>query len=87
MKGNSTPGIDGFTVNWLRKFWDSLKLMTFNAINECYRDLSPLLSEQAAEERAERVNTDWKLQANLTPINPLQACLVVYHSEASASSW
>ena len=38
MKGSSAPGIDGFTVNWLRKFWDSLKLVTFNAINECYRD-------------------------------------------------
>ena len=44
MKGSSAPGIDGFTVNWLRKFWDSLKLVTFNAINECYRDgtLTPL---------------------------------------------
>ena len=21
MKGSSAPGIDGFTVNWLRKFW------------------------------------------------------------------
>ena len=38
MKGTTAPGIDGFTVNWLRKFWDSLKLVTFNAINECYRD-------------------------------------------------
>ena len=38
MKGTSKPGIDGFTVNWLRKLWDSLKLVTSNAINECYRD-------------------------------------------------
>ena len=38
MKGTSTPGIDGFTVNCLRKFWSSLKLVTLNAINECYRD-------------------------------------------------
>ena len=38
MKGSSAPGIDGFTVNWLRKFWSSLKLITLNAINECYRD-------------------------------------------------
>ena len=28
MKGLSAPGIDGFMVNWLRKFWDSLKLVT-----------------------------------------------------------
>ena len=38
MKGSSAPGIDGFTVNWLRKFWSSLKLIRLNAINECYRD-------------------------------------------------
>ena len=25
-------------VNWPRKFWSSLKLITLNAINECYRD-------------------------------------------------
>ena len=35
MKGSSAPGIDGFTVNWLRKFWSSLKLITLKAINEC----------------------------------------------------
>ena len=38
MKGSSAPGIDGFTVKELRIFWSSLKLMTLNAINECYRD-------------------------------------------------
>ena len=38
MKGTSVPIIDGYTVNWLRKFWGSLKLVTYNAINECYRD-------------------------------------------------
>ena len=27
MKGSSALGIDGFSVNWLRKFWDSLKLL------------------------------------------------------------
>ena len=37
MKGSSAPGIDGFQVNWLRKFWSSFKLVTFYAINECYR--------------------------------------------------
>ena len=37
MKGSSAPGIDGFQVNWLRKFWGSFKLVTFYAINECYR--------------------------------------------------
>ena len=41
IKGGSAPGIDGFTVNWLMKFWDGLKLVTFNLINESYRDGSP----------------------------------------------
>ena len=38
MKRSIALGIHGFTVNWLRKFWSSLKLITLNAINECYRD-------------------------------------------------
>ena len=29
MKGSSAPGIDGFQVNWLHKFWASFKLVTF----------------------------------------------------------
>ena len=29
--------IDRFQVNWLRKFWSSFKLVTFYAINKCYR--------------------------------------------------
>ena len=33
MKGSSAPGIDGFQVNWLRKFWASFKLVTFYAIH------------------------------------------------------
>ena len=47
MKGSSAPGINGFTINWRKKFWDSLKLVTFNAINECYRD-GPLLLNQVS---------------------------------------
>ena len=27
MKGSSAPRIDGFTLYWLRKFWDSLKII------------------------------------------------------------
>ena len=34
MKGSSAPGIDVFTVNWLRKFWSSLKLITLKAIKD-----------------------------------------------------
>ena len=76
MKGTDAPGIDGFTVNWLRKFWDSLKLMTFNTSYEYYKDGS--LSSQnrhhsPAKEKEERPDIHWKLQTNLIPFNPLQA--------------
>ena len=36
MKGASAPGIDGFTVNWLREFWPDLKLLVRLALNEMY---------------------------------------------------
>ena len=33
MKGTSAPGIDGFTVNFIRKFWPPLSHVVKNAIN------------------------------------------------------
>ena len=36
MHGNSAPGLDGFTVNWLRTFWQDLAEITLNALNECF---------------------------------------------------
>ena len=33
MNGSSSPGIDGFTVNYLRKFWPLLKYLTKDALN------------------------------------------------------
>ena len=33
MKGSSSPGIDGFTVNHLRTFWHELKHITLDALN------------------------------------------------------
>ena len=33
MKGGSSPGIDGFTVNHLRTFWHELKHITQEALN------------------------------------------------------
>ena len=82
MKGSSALGIDGFTVNWLQKFWDSLKLVTYNAI-KCYGIGSltiPLKNRHhsLAQEGAEGPDTHWNLQTNLAPLNPLQACLVLH---------
>ena len=36
MHGNSAPGLDGFTVNWLRIFWQDLGTISMNALNDCF---------------------------------------------------
>merc|ERR1711936_882489 len=36
MKGASAPGIDGFTVAWLRQFWPQLRSLVRMALNEMY---------------------------------------------------
>ena len=36
MKATSAPGIDGFTVAWVRKFWPDLADLCYQAINDCY---------------------------------------------------
>ena len=36
MKGASSPGLDGFTVNHLRVFWEDLKVLTTNALNASF---------------------------------------------------
>ena len=36
MNGSSSPGPDGFTVNWLRVFWPDLKDLTRNALNSSF---------------------------------------------------
>ena len=33
MKPNSAPGIDGFTVKFIRVFWDSVRLLLREAVN------------------------------------------------------
>ena len=36
MKATSAPGIDGFTVAWVRKFWPDLVDLCYQSINNCY---------------------------------------------------
>ena len=38
MKGASAPGIDVFTVTWLRQFWQDLRTLVRLALNEMYDD-------------------------------------------------
>ena len=47
MKGASSPGLDGFTVNHLRVFWEDLKTLTTNALNASFGNtLTPSLRKQ-----------------------------------------
>ena len=39
MKDASAPGIDRFTINWLRQFWPELKTLVRLAQNEMYDEL------------------------------------------------
>ena len=36
MKANSAPGLDGFTLAWLRHFWADLSDLCVSAVNNCY---------------------------------------------------
>ena len=38
MNGSSSPGIDGFTVNYVRAFWTCLKYVTKDALNSVQTD-------------------------------------------------
>ena len=38
MNGSSSPGMDGFTVNYLRAFWPDLKFITLEALNAIQAD-------------------------------------------------
>ena len=39
MKGASAPGVDGFTVNWLREFWPDLRKLVTHALNANWLDM------------------------------------------------
>ena len=43
MKGSSSPGPDGFTVNWLRQFWPEMKDLTREALNSSTTGLTKTL--------------------------------------------
>ena len=43
MKGSSSPGPDGFTVNWLRHFWPEMKDLTREALNSSSTGLTKTL--------------------------------------------
>ena len=72
MKPNSAPGLDGFTVAWVRHFWDELADLCVSAVNNCYEqeELTRLL--KTAIMRLLRKGEKCRLEAtNYRPISLL----------------
>ena len=82
MKGASAPGVDGFTVNWLREFWPDLRKLVTNALNEMYGE--ELLSSMCREAIIHLLRKDDKnplLPGNYRPISLLS----IFYKLASAT--
>ena len=72
MKANSAPGLDGFTVAWVRHFWADLSDLCVSAVNNCYTndELTRLL--KTAIMRLLRKGEKCRLEAtNYRPISLL----------------
>ena len=72
MKPHSAPGLDGFTVSWVRHFWSDLEDVCYIAINRCYEkgQLTSLL--KTAIMKLLRKGDKCKLEAtNYRPISLL----------------
>lgn len=72
MKPSSAPGIDGFTVAWVRKFWADLEDVCYNAINNCYQKGQLTIMLKTAIMKLLRKGEKNKLEAsNYRPISLL----------------
>ena len=71
MKGASSPGLDGFTVNHIRVFWEDLKILTTNALNASFGNtLTPTL-RKAIVKLLRKGTKDPTLAGNYRPISLL----------------
>ena len=71
MKGASSPGWDGFTVDHLRIFWEDLKFLTTNALNASFGNtLTPTL-RKAIVKLLRKGTKDPTLAGNYRPISLL----------------
>ena len=72
MRPSSAPGIDGFTVAWVRKFWADLEDLCYNAINNCYQKGQLTIMLKTAIMKLLRKGEKSKLEAsNYRPISLL----------------
>ena len=71
MNGTSSPGLDGFTVNYLRIFWEDLKTLTKNALNSSFGNtLTPTL-KKAIIKLLRKGTKDPTIAGNYRPISLL----------------
>ena len=71
MKGSSSPGIDGFTVNHLRTFWDDLGYLTMEALNCSFGSELTTSLKKAVIKLLRKGTKDPTLTGNYRPISLL----------------
>ena len=72
MKPHSAPGIDGFTVDWVRTHWDDLSDLAYMAVNACYNKGELTMMLKTAIMKLLRKGDKNKLEAtNYRPISLL----------------
>ena len=79
MKGSSSPGIDGFTVNHLRTFWNDLKHITKDALNCSFGSQLTQSLRKAVIKLLRKGTKDPTLTGNYRPISLLS----IYYKLAS----
>ena len=71
MKGASSPGLDGFTVNHLRVFWEDLKVLTTNALNASFGNMLTPTLRKATVKLLRKGTKDPTIAGNYRPISLL----------------
>ena len=71
MKGSSSPGTDGFTVNYVRVFWEDLKTLTTNALNASFGNTLTTSLKKAIVKLLRKGTKDPTLAGNYRPISLL----------------
>ena len=71
MNGSSSPGIDGFTVNYLWVFWKDLKTLNTNALNTSFGNSLTTSLKKAIVKLLRKGTKDPTLAGNYRPISLL----------------
>ena len=85
MKGDTSPGCDGFTVNHLRVFWDDLKHLTTDALNCSFGNTLTSSLQKAIVKLLRKGTKDPTLPGNYRPIS-LLSIFYKLHYRASTKS-